>query len=180
MALEKLDIISVNYTDKKKDGSSIVTKFGKPSYKTGIKTKQYEGYLNGFLPFPADKWENTQQELEIWQDEKWGMSFKLPPKGGFAPRPAGAPPVSGGMSLEQFTKLFTEVYAIRTGQQLLIQLLQDQGVIPKKQEVVRGVEYPTGGSLGQAMQAMSSNLSNPPKPVSKDDFDFTEETPQGF
>lgn len=82
--LETLDIIQVNYTDKKKDETPILNKFGKPSYKTGIKTKQYgEEWLNGLLPFPPDKWKDTQQTVLVYDDEKWGKQFKLPPKNGF-------------------------------------------------------------------------------------------------
>lgn len=80
--METVNIVSVTYTDKKKDGTPILSKFGKVSYKVGLKTKEYEGYINGFLPFAPDKWEGTTQSLEITDDPKWGKQFKLPPKAG--------------------------------------------------------------------------------------------------
>lgn len=80
---ETLNITKVNYTDKKKDGTPIVNKYGKPSYKTGILTKEYgDKWLNGFLPFPPDKWEGTEQKVIVYDDEQWGKQFKLLPKGG--------------------------------------------------------------------------------------------------
>lgn len=132
--MEKLTITKVNYTDKKKDGSPILNKWGKPTYKTGIQTNEYgDTWINGFLPFPPDKWEGTQQELEITDDPKWGKQFKLPPREN-----------RGGMSVEQYQKLYAEVFATRQAVVMIRQLLEEAGQIKAAPQVAKGVEYPQG------------------------------------
>lgn len=115
--MEKVHITKVNYTDKKKDGTPIVNSYGKPSYKTGIQTKEYgEEWINGFLPFVPDKWEGTEQEVEISEDPKWGKQFKLPPK------------KNAGLSDADKAALkiaSEEAYAARVGVQKLYRLVEE-------------------------------------------------------
>jgi len=77
--MAQLHVTKVNFTDKNKAGELIRSKEGKVRYKVGILTEEYgTKWINGFLPFPPDRWEGTTQELEIFEDEKWGTQFKLP------------------------------------------------------------------------------------------------------
>jgi len=80
-----ITITKCTFTDVKKDGTKIVNKWGKPSYRTSLITKEFgpNVWVSGFLPFPPDKWEGTTQELEIYEEEYNGniqKKFKLPPK----------------------------------------------------------------------------------------------------
>jgi hypothetical protein len=82
--MEKVKIVKCSYTNKKKDGTEIVNKWGKTSWRTGIQTQEYgDTWINGFLPFPPDRWEGTEQTIEIY-DEEWNgekrKAFKLPSK----------------------------------------------------------------------------------------------------
>jgi len=82
--MEKLHITKVTATDKKADGTQIINKFGKQSWRVGILTNEYGNtWLNGFLPFNPDKWANSVQELEVYEEEYQGKmqkKFKLPSK----------------------------------------------------------------------------------------------------
>lgn len=85
--MEKLTITKVNYSDKKTDGTPLINKYGKSYYEVGIQTKEYgETWLNGLLSFAPDRWEGSTQELEVYDEEYNGKTykkFKLPPKAGF-------------------------------------------------------------------------------------------------
>ena len=82
--MEKVKITQVYATNKKKDGTEIKTKFGKTSWRVGIKTAQHgDQWLNGFLPFNPDNWEGTEQGLIIEKGEFNGqeqLNFRLPPR----------------------------------------------------------------------------------------------------
>jgi len=79
--MQKLNITKCVATDKKKDGTPIVNKYGKTVWRVGILTDKYgEEWINGFLPFEP-KWEGTEQELEIYEEEFNGQiqkKFNLP------------------------------------------------------------------------------------------------------
>lgn len=82
----KYHITKVSFTDKKKDGSQILNKWGKVSYRVGLKVKEYgDRWVNGFTPFPPDRWENTEQELVITEvfdefTQSQQLKFELPKK----------------------------------------------------------------------------------------------------
>lgn len=80
----KVNVTRVFATDTKKDGTKMINKFGKPTWRVGIKTQEHgEEWVNGFLSFNPDKWEGTEQELIIEEGEFNGrkqLNFKLPPK----------------------------------------------------------------------------------------------------
>lgn len=77
-------ITKVSATDKKKDGSTIINKFGKTSWRVGIKTNEHgEKWINGFLSFNPTNWEGTEQDVEIYEEEYNGekkLAFRLPKK----------------------------------------------------------------------------------------------------
>lgn len=50
--------------------------------------------------------------------------------------------IGGGMSSEQFQKLYTEVYAARQEVVMIRQLLEAKEIIPSVKPVATGVEYP--------------------------------------
>lgn len=84
---EKLNILEVSYTDKRKDGTDLISeKSGKPYFRVGIKVdadKYKDRWINGFLLFAPDNWKGTEQELEITEEEWQGqkqLKFKLPNK----------------------------------------------------------------------------------------------------
>lgn len=88
--MERVTITRVSTSDTDKNGNKLINKFGKPYYKVGIKTNEYgDTFINGLMPFNPDRWEGTTQELEIFDEEYNGKTykkFKLPPRqGGAAP-----------------------------------------------------------------------------------------------
>jgi len=82
--MEKLKIVKVSATNLKKDGTPILSKYGKPAWRVGIQTTQYgQTWINGFLPFNPSTWEGTEQELIITDGEFNGQpqkKFELPKK----------------------------------------------------------------------------------------------------
>lgn len=81
--MQKLNITKCIATDKKKDGTQIINKFGKVSWRVGIQTDKYgEEWINGFLNFNP-QWEGTEQELDIYEEEfngRMSKKFRLPNK----------------------------------------------------------------------------------------------------
>lgn len=82
----KYTIEKVFATDTKKDGTKMINKWGKPSWRVGIKTKEHgDEWINGFVPFDPNHWEGTEQELII-EDEVYNgerrKKFSLPKRGG--------------------------------------------------------------------------------------------------
>ena len=78
----QLTITKCNYKNTDKEGKPLIgKKSGKPYWKVGILTNEFGTvWVNGFTPFPPDKWEGTIQELVIKDDPKWGKQFELPPR----------------------------------------------------------------------------------------------------
>lgn len=80
----KYKVTKVFATDTKKDGTKMVSKFGKPQWRVGLKLQEFgDVWVNGFMPFNPDKWENTEQELIIEDGVFNGQpqkSFTLPKK----------------------------------------------------------------------------------------------------
>lgn len=80
----KLYITKCTYTDKKKDGTQIQNKWGKVAYRVGLRTNEYgTRWINGFLPFVPNRWEGSEQELDITEEEYNGqkqLRFALPNK----------------------------------------------------------------------------------------------------
>ena len=80
----KVNITKVFSTDKKKDGTALINKYGKTYFRVGLQTREYgETWVNGFTSFDPAKWVNTEQELEITDGEYNGKpqkSFTLPNK----------------------------------------------------------------------------------------------------
>lgn len=82
---EKVTITRLNTKQAtRKDGTPVKTKNGHQMYSVGILTDKYgEAWINGLMPFNPDKWEGTEQELEIYEEEyngKMYKKFKLPPR----------------------------------------------------------------------------------------------------
>lgn len=84
--MEKVTITKVSISDTDKAGNKLINKFGKPYYKVGIKTNEYgDTFINGLMPFSPDRWEGTTQEVEVFDEEYNGKTykkFKLPPRAG--------------------------------------------------------------------------------------------------
>lgn len=82
--MQKYHVTKVYATDKKKDGSTIINKYGKTSWRVGIKVSEHgDEWINGFLPFNPDNWEGSEQMLEIYEEEFNGQmqkKFRLAPK----------------------------------------------------------------------------------------------------
>lgn len=87
-------ITKCSYTNKKKDGTTIVTKTGKILYRVGLLTSEHgDKWVNGFLPFAPTDWEGSTQELEIEREEYKGdmkLVFNLP--SGPSARQGAVPP----------------------------------------------------------------------------------------
>lgn len=68
----------------RKDGSAVLTKSGKQMFSVGIKTAELgDVWLSGLMPFNPDRWEGTEQEIEVYDEEYNGKTykkFKLPPR----------------------------------------------------------------------------------------------------
>ncbi len=118
----KVTITRVKVDTQTKDGRPLISsKSGKPYFKVGIQTNEYGAtWLNGLMPFNPDRWQNTTQELEVYDEEYQGKTykkFKLPPhesKTVVDPR------------------IFTELTAIRTELVMLRQLLERGATLPKE------------------------------------------------
>ncbi len=106
--MEKVTITRVQADDKKRDGTPLIGKFGKPYFKVGIQTNEYgDTWINGFLPFNPDRWVGSTQEIEIYEEEYQGKTykkFKLPPRAG-----AMSPDI-----MPKLEQILREVTAIRT------------------------------------------------------------------
>ena len=78
----KVHVTKVSATDKRKDGSVITNKWGKTSWRVGLKTQEHgDVWLNGMMPFNPDRWEGTEQEIEVFEEEYNGtkrQAFRLP------------------------------------------------------------------------------------------------------
>lgn len=77
--IRKLTITKVYATDKKKDGTLLINKWGKPYWRVGIKAKEMgEEWLNGFMNYDCKDWTGQVKELEVWQEEYEGkMQWKF-------------------------------------------------------------------------------------------------------
>ena len=66
------EIIKVSCDDKRKDGSNLVTKHGKPYFKVGIITEKYgaEKWINGLV------FDLTMQEIKAWEGKSIEMDIK--------------------------------------------------------------------------------------------------------
>lgn len=73
----KYHIKKVRYTEE-------LNKWGRKTWKTGILTAEFgDTWLSGWLPFPPDRWEGTEQDIVVEDKEyngKMYKNFKLPPK----------------------------------------------------------------------------------------------------
>ena len=81
--LEKLDVLKVYISDKKRDGSPIVDFKGSYAQKVSIKTKQYpDKYLYSYPISRKDDLtlkitDNTSLKVMVWENNGF-MNFKLP------------------------------------------------------------------------------------------------------
>jgi len=81
MSIEKVKILRVSSTDKKKDGSELIGKYGK-FYRVGIQTEQHgEKWLNGFMSkeptFQAGDEITIDTSTEEWQGQEQ-LKFRIP------------------------------------------------------------------------------------------------------
>ena len=100
--METVKVTKVNYSDKKTDGTPLINKFGKPYFKVGIQTKEYgDTWINGLCNFAPKDWEGQAKELEIYDEEYNGKTykkFKVPSSGR-----------GGGMTQEQFERIMAAI-----------------------------------------------------------------------
>lgn len=134
----KVKIIKQTVSDTDKNGNKLISKkSGKPFYKVGIQTNEHGAqWINGLLNF-SPNWEGTEQELEIYDEEFNGKTykkFKLEPK-----KPAGL----SEAQLFQIKQASEQAYAANQNIMLLTKRLEEAGVIPdpKKMSSV-GIPYP--------------------------------------
>lgn len=78
----KVHITKVSSTNKKKDGTDMINKNGKPFFRVGIQTSEHgEEWINGFMPSHPGDWEGSEQELTITEEEfngKVSKKFAVP------------------------------------------------------------------------------------------------------
>lgn len=71
--------------DKKKDGTPLIDKAGKPYFRALIKTREHgEQILSGFLYEQPDHLEGTEVDWEVYEEtwnEQKQLKFKVPSKG---------------------------------------------------------------------------------------------------
>jgi hypothetical protein len=77
--------IGVLKPSTKKDGTAITSRAGKQLFDVGIQTAEFgDVWINNkFMPFHPERWEGTVQELEIYDEDFNGKTykkFKLPPQ----------------------------------------------------------------------------------------------------
>lgn len=97
-------------------------KNNKQYWKVGIQTRENgeQWFNSNYFPFNPDRWEGTDQEVILYDEEYQGKTykkFKLPPrefKGGAAD-----------------PRVYTELVAIRTEITMLRQLLEAKNLLPK-------------------------------------------------
>ena len=82
MSLQKVKITKVSYTNKRKDGTPLISKFGKSYYRVGLLCQEFGSqWLNGFLNFEPKDWIDKIMEFEIQEEEYMGqrkLVFRLP------------------------------------------------------------------------------------------------------
>jgi len=76
--MSQIKILQLSTSTKKKNGEPIANN----KMKVGIKTTDKAGnevWINGFLPIGSLSWKvGDEVDLEITNDEKWGLQFKAP------------------------------------------------------------------------------------------------------
>lgn len=81
--MEIVTIKRVSSTDKKKDGTELIGKYGK-FYRVGIQTEEYgDEWLNGFTSNEPNWIEGSKVEVIVFEEEWNGImkkKFKLPSK----------------------------------------------------------------------------------------------------
>ena len=98
----KVKIEKIYRSDKKKDGTPLVNKDGKPYEKLSIKTDQHgDKWVGGFVNIATGKWkEGDEVEIEVTQNGDW-LNFKTGKSGSF-----------GGVSQKAFDELSQRVAQI--------------------------------------------------------------------
>ena len=83
--MEKLRVVKVSYKDKDKNGQPLKGKYG-PYFIVGIQTDKYgDVWLNGFSKTNGKDMEGKEVELEVYDEEFNGKTykkFKFPSKAG--------------------------------------------------------------------------------------------------
>jgi hypothetical protein len=86
MTTHDCEIIDVNYTNQKRDGSPLVSKFGKPMWNTNVKiSARPDVWINGLAFREPSDWVGKTLALELYTEEYKGKAypkFKLPPRPG--------------------------------------------------------------------------------------------------
>jgi len=121
----QVTINKVSWDAKDKQGNPLISKkSGKPYYKVGLQVKEHgEVWINGLMPFAPTDWEGKTKDLEIFDEEYQGKTYK---KFKLAPR---APAASDEKVLNAITALTLEVRAALSK-------------IPKPTRVVEEEVYP--------------------------------------
>ena len=79
----QITISKISYTDKKKDGTSCISKNGKPFYKVGIQTNEFgDTWINGLIFDNPPTWKEGDKIDLIIKDEEYNgitsKKFELP------------------------------------------------------------------------------------------------------
>ena len=108
MTARECEIIEFRATDKKRDGTPLVTRNGKPMWSVGIQIADRPGvWIDGLIfSDPNGGWQGTKKQLILYTEEFNGQQkpkFKLP----------SMPRAGGGMSPEQATEMVSLLREIR-------------------------------------------------------------------
>lgn len=154
MTTQKVTITRVTVSDKTKDNRPLISsKSGKPYFKVGIQTNEYGAtWINGLMPFNPDRWENSVQDLEIYDEEYQGKiykKFKLPAR----------EKTTAGLSDNDralLTKAAEYAYAANTNVMMLKEALLQAGVLKPKKD-----DYPASPSAMPFADESDSSDINP-------------------
>lgn len=133
--MEKITLTFVGrYTTDKNNQPLVSKKTNKPYTSLRIKCNEHgDKYLSGFDGAETKDWKiGDTVEVEITQNGDY-LNFSVPKRNA---------PSGGGMSPEQFDRIYREVYATRQEMVMIRQLLQEKGVIPTANAVSANIPYP--------------------------------------
>jgi len=136
--MSQVTITRVTATDKAKDGHALISKYNKPYFKVGIQCNEFgDTWINGLMPFNPTNWQGTTQDLEVYDEDYQGKTykkFKLPAKEDKA----------GGLTegdRAMIKKAAEYAYAANTNIVLLVTALKESGVLKEKKN-----DYPASPS----------------------------------
>ena len=82
--IEKVTITRISSTNQKKDGTMLISKYGKEYFRIGLQTEEHgEEWLNGFSNSTPDYEVGDKIEIEVTTEEWQGkeqLKFRIPKK----------------------------------------------------------------------------------------------------